>query len=525
MSIIEQYLSQAESLFQSKNFSSARIYARKVIKRNDKHVEATALLGHIHLQQQQFNEAEKYFANASAIEPNSISTLNGLLAIAEIKEDFFLAKAYLEQLINVQPLMTKHHYKMGLIASKTGDMRLAEQSFNWCRENGFSEPALQLNLGHIYKAKGETLRAADFYQLYITLRPQQAGVGYWSLADLKKYRFNHIDMAELQKLAVDSSLNEQNQALVHFALCKAYEQAHQIDKATESMLLANHIMSTYRPFKQPFLAKIVLSLLKHTPSHHIEELPTTNQTPIFIVGMPRSGTTLIEQILACHTDVGATDELPFMERFALKMDISGGYQDKLSHLTANEIIQLRQQYLNEVNNYFVDIPTYFIDKNPNNFLHIGLIKTLFPQAKIINVVRNTVDNGLSVFKQFFSFGHDYSYTFNGINSYWQYYLDIMEYWDKLYPNEIRHICFEKLVLEPESQIQKLLNYCELPTEAQCFTFYNSDRVVLTPSASQVRQPMDPKAIGQSEKYKPFIAKEIAKLDAITKKASRLFFGK
>ncbi|MGK0410118.1 MAG: hypothetical protein ACJASB_002279 [Shewanella psychromarinicola] len=152
------------------------------------------------------------------------------------------------------------------------------------------------------------------------------------------------------------------------------------------------------------------------------------------------------------------------------------------------------------------------------------LKAYFPQAKIINVVRNTVDNGLSVFKQFFSFGHDYSYSFTGITSYWQHYLDIMAHWDKLYPNEILHVCFEQLVREPDSQIQRMLDYCGLTTQAQCFTFYESDRAVLTPSASQVRQPMNPKAIGQAAKYQPFIAAEIAQLDAIAKKASQQFFG-
>ncbi|MFK3975492.1 tetratricopeptide repeat-containing sulfotransferase family protein [Shewanella vesiculosa] len=524
MSIIDQYLSQAESLFQSKNYSSARMYARKVVKRDDKHVGALAILGHIHLQQQQYAQAESYFISAASIKPNTVSVLMGLLTIAEVKQDFFLSKAYLEQLINLLPQDAKCRYKLGLVATKVGDMTLAEQCFQWCVANDFAEPAVQLNLGHIYKAKGDTEKAANFYQQYIQLSPTQVGVGYWSLADLKQYRFSTDDLSLLQGFVTDESLSKQNQALVYFALCKAYEQTQQIEKACESMLLANQIMALHRPFKQTQFANIVLSLLGHTPSPHINRSPAASQTPIFIVGMPRSGTTLVEQILACHSDVGATDELPFMERFALQMDMSGGYQARLSQLSASHIDQFRQRYLAEVNHYFTDAPTYVIDKNPNNFLHIGLIKTLFPQAKIINVVRNTVDNGLSVFKQFFSFGHDYSYSFAGISSYWQHYLDIMQHWDRLYPNEILHVCFEQLVREPESQIQRILDYCELTTQAQCFTFYESERAVLTPSASQVRQPMNPKAIGQADKYQAFIPEQIAELDAIAKKAAQQFFG-
>ena len=524
LSIIEQYLSQAEALFQSKNLSSARMYARKVIKRDDKHIGALCLLGQIHLQQQQYSEAEGYFLSAAAVEPGAVPVLTGLLTIAEVKQDFFLAKKYLLQLIHTQGNTAKFRYKLGLVATKVADMALAEQCFEWCVAHNVTDPAVQLNLGHIYKAKGDTEKAAHFYHQYNQLNPTQVGVGYWSLADLKQYRFTHDDLTLLQGYAINESLSQQNLALVHFALCKAYEQTKQIDKACESMLLANQIMAQHRPFKHTQFASIVLSLLGHTPSPHINKLPSCEQIPIFIVGMPRSGTTLVEQILACHTQVGATDELPFMERFALQMDMSGGYNANLSQLSVRHIEQFRQRYLAEINHYFSDSPTYVIDKNPNNFLHIGLIKTLFPQAKIINVVRNTVDNGLSVFKQFFSFGHDYSYSFAGISSYWQHYLDIMKHWDSLYPNEILHVCFEQLVQDPEPQIQRILDYCALTTQAQCFTFYESERAVLTPSASQVRQPMNPKAIGQANKYKAFIPDQIAELEVIANKAALQFFA-
>ncbi|WP_285164407.1 tetratricopeptide repeat-containing sulfotransferase family protein [Shewanella goraebulensis] len=524
MSIIEQYLEQAKSLYISKNYSPAKMYARKVIKRDKNHVEAITLLGLIHLDLEQYIEAESYYIEASSIAPNSISTLSGLLSIAEVKQDFFLAKKYLNKLIELQPLVGEHRYKLGMVTVKLGDVAIAEQCFKWCIENEFSSPTVQLNLGHIYKAKGETDRAADFYHQYLQLSPNQAGVGYWSLADLKQYKFSNSDLALLQEHARNDSLNKQNQALVYFALCKAYEQFNQLDKACESMLFANKIMAIYRPFKQPLFAKIVLSLLGHTPSPNINNLPTPNQTPIFIIGMPRSGTTLVEQILASHTEVGATDELPFMERFALKMDMNGGYQSQLSQLSNIDAIQLREQYLTEVNKYFIESPSYFIDKNPNNFLHIGLIKTLFPNAKIINVIRNAVDNGLSVFKQYFSLGHEYSYSFDHIESYWQHYLDLMAHWDKLYPDEIQHICFEKLVLEPDTQIQQILDYCGLSTQAKCFTFYESERAVLTPSASQVKQPMNPNAIGQAEKYQPYIKPEVARLKAIAQQASKQFFS-
>ncbi len=155
------------------------------------------------------------------------------------------------------------------------------------------------------------------------------------------------------------------------------------------MLLTNQSWCFTDRINKPCLPILCCRYIGHTPSPHINRSPADSQTLIFIDGMPRTGTTLAEQILARHSDVGATDELPFMERFALQMDMSGGYQARLSQLSASHIDQFRQRYLAEENHYFTEAPTYVIDRNPNNFLHMGVIKTLFPQAKIINGVRNT----------------------------------------------------------------------------------------------------------------------------------------
>ncbi|WP_220775054.1 sulfotransferase family protein, partial [Shewanella glacialipiscicola] len=238
------------------------------------------------------------------------------------------------------------------------------------------------------------------------------------------------------------------------------------------------------------------------------------KVPIFIVGMPRSGTTLVEQILACHSLIGATDELPYIERIALTLEQTGGYAKQLAHLSQEKINQYQQEYLQQSAQYFSTVPNYVIDKNPNNFLHIGLIKTLFPQAKIINVIRHTTDNALSVFKQYFSFGHDYSYSLENIKVYWENYLTLMEHWDSQFPQDIYHLSFEKLVIQPDDEIPKLLSYCGVDFETACLHFYQSTRPVLTPSASQVRQPMNTKAIGQCEKYQAFMGQDYVDFEQI-----------
>jgi hypothetical protein len=253
----------------------------------------------------------------------------------------------------------------------------------------------------------------------------------------------------------------------------------------------------------------------------IKALACENFKPIFIVGMPRSGTTLVEQILASHSTVAATDELQYIERIGLELEKSGGYVNQLNVMTDEQRHSFSESYLNQVQQYFDEYQAIVIDKNPNNFLHIGLIKTLFPNAKIINVIRNPLDNGLSVFKQYFSRGHEYSYSLDNIISYWQGYLSLMRHWTKLYGQDIYHLSYEGLTQNPEEEIRELLDYCDLAFEAECLSFYKSDRVVLTPSVSQVKQPINKRSVNSWKKYEQSITALLPRFNKIIEQAKAL----
>jgi len=246
--------------------------------------------------------------------------------------------------------------------------------------------------------------------------------------------------------------------------------------------------------------------------------------PIIIVGMPRTGSTLIEQILSAHSKVEATDELMLMSDIAISLEHAGGYATRLRRLQADKVSELVARYLRLSEIFRPEQKIQFIDKNPNNFLHIGLIKRLFPSAKIINVIRDPLDNALSVYKQFFAEGHEYSYSIPGIIFYWQGYLTLMKHWDAVFPGQIYHLDYEALVKTPEPQIRQLLAYCGLAAEPLCFTPHLSERPVLTPSAAQVRNPISAKSLGSGLQYKQQVLAHLPQIAAIKHQANAWFLG-
>ncbi|WP_394388100.1 tetratricopeptide repeat-containing sulfotransferase family protein [Shewanella woodyi] len=526
MSIEEHNLKEAESFYNQGKYSSAGIYARKVIRRAPNNAAALVILGHIAFKNRNFADAEKLYEQVLSLAHKNDEMLINLITSSEEREDFFSAYRYIVLLLTQDPNNLSMQLKLGINAMQIGKMDVAEKALMAAKLGSAQQDQASLNLGHVYKAKGETEKAASLYHEYICSNLHNQATGYWSLADLKNYKFSEID-----KLAINSALNsfqlsQANQSLLYFALNRIEEQQQDYNKAFKAAKRANMLMQPIRPFKEQLFVDIVKRLTTSQPYLSVITIPQNNWIPIFIVGMPRSGSTLTEQILASHSKVNSTDELPYMERLALKLEQNGGYEYTLSKLTPEQIVSMRTEYITQTSQYLLANTSckesFIIDKNPNNFMHIGLIKVLFPESKVINVVRDATDNGLGVFKQHFSRGHNYSYSFEGICLYWQQYLNLMRHWDECFPGQVYHLSFEELVLNPTKVIPDILKFCGLAFEPECLRFYESKRVVLTPSASQVRRPMNKKAIGQSKSYQKFMPNEYQVLSDITSRAQQLF---
>ena len=444
------------------------------------------------------------------------------LKTAEQSEAHFDAIGILEQMAAAEPDQAHHRYRLARKYLKVGRAEEAEQLLRDCVEAGFKEPLLEINLGHALKALGKTAEAAECYKRVVQgFDDVAAAIAYWSLADLKDYRFCEQETVLLRGRIQITTAAPGYRALMLFALAAAREQASLYEEAFMAMSEANLVLAEHRPFRAEQYFKLVQSMVREV-QQPAAPLAVQGPTPVFVVGMPRSGTTLVEQVLASHSAVEATDELPFLERFGLGLEEAGGYAWALARFTPEQQKNFAARYLEKVAPYRPQNKAFFIDKNPTKFLHVGLIKAIFPHARIVNVVRDTLDNAMSVYKQYFNRGNEFSYSLQGIIYYWQGYVTLMQHWDTLYPGDILHLGYESLVRNPREGIAALLDYCGLDQEEACFRFHESERPVLTPSASQVRRPMTDRSIGSGLHFQPFIQTSVPPLAEITRKAREVF---
>ena len=441
----------------------------------------------------------------------------------EAEEAHFSAIEILEQLAASEPDNLDYRFRLGLKCLRVGQMERAESLLLSCEGTEFDSKKLNLNLGHTMKAMGRSEEAATYYKsLLHGGDDSKAAIAYWSLANLKDYRFSDQEIVYLRGSVQTTKAKPGYRGLMLFALACAREQQSRYEQAYMAMCEANLILSKQRPFYGEQYGKLILSLSK-TARNPVTQPQGQGPTPIFIVGMPRSGTTLVEQILASHSSVEATDELSYLERIGLELEQqAGGYTKSLATLSAEQQQYYATRYLDKVEPYRQRKLAYFIDKNPSNFLHIGLIKLLFPEARIINVIRDPLDNAMSVFSQCFNRGNEYSYSMDGIIFYWQGYITLMKHWNELYPGEVLHLDYEALAKHPEEKTTEILEYCGLPVEQNCFRFYDSDRPVLTPSAAQVRKPISTSSLGSGRKYEKYIKTAIPALAELKLKSREVF---
>lgn len=429
--------------------------------------------------------------------------INSTQLIAELKrtELYFPLRSILLARHHSGDLPTSNLVELASLLLQTGDVHQALEHLESYTNHSPLNATAALLRGHAYKALSNTAQAADAYHQYIKLAPAMSGSGYWSLADLKAYSFTHDDIEEMKQCNLD---NDYQQGLVKLALHHAYAQHNQAEAALELLVNAKDLLHNYRKLHRPGFESLINKLLNSEPSvaATIEGTHQSPQrTPIFIVGLPRSGTTLTEQILAAHNQVASTDELAYIERIALYLSQKGTYPLTKNGLPEQEILRLRDFYFSQVEQYPLGNTTHFIDKNPNNILHVGLINYLFPEAIVLCLSRPVTDNAVSLYRQHFSKGNDYAYSPNDIAHYISRFYLLANHWLSVSENAMHVVNYENLVHQPETEIRHIVATCGLEFEANCLQFHTATSPVLTPSASQVRRPITPSSLGSGTLFK------------------------
>ena len=384
-------------------------------------------------------------------------------------------------------------------------------------------PRANLLVGHAHKALGQHAAAEAAYRA-LAAKPDRrhSATGWWSLAGLKTAQFSAADAARLDSL-INGDEQDGYLGLLHMARAELWHQAGMPDMAFAHLKAGNDLIAAARPFNGEAYRALVDELLTVEPFTPDVQSASAQQ-PIFIVGQPRSGTTLVEQILASHPAVDATDELSFMGHRGADLQREGGYAAVLQSSDEDRWSTYQAQYLDIVASYCHKGGAYFLDKTPENFLHIALILKILPNARFVHVIRDPLDNIVSQYRHFFPESREYSNSIGGLVFYWQGYLMLMRHWSTLFPNQIHHLHYASLVNNPEGHITSLLEFCGLSAAPECFVPHENERPVMTPSAAQVRQPINTAGMGSGLVYggglKDWL-KEIGKL----KEASVSLFGK
>jgi tetratricopeptide (TPR) repeat protein len=422
------------------------------------------------------------------------------------------ALAELETLLEKDPSNSNYRVLKAVVLCRTGDYQPAIEIYSRLLTEYPNHAKIQLSYGHALKTAGFQDRAIEAYRKSIALDPG-FGEAYWSLADLKTFRFTDEDVQRMHRQLQRSDLDPAARHHFEFALGKALEDAGDYAESFQHYLEGNtQRRATVLYSADDTSARVQRSKRIFTPEFFRERagFGADAPDPIFIVGLPRAGSTLIEQILSSHSAVEGTMELP--EIISMTRVLRGqaddaqftSYHDMLAALDANEVREWGEHYIERTRIQRKTDAPFFIDKMPNNFQHIGLIHLALPNAKIIDARRHPVACCFSGFKQHFARGQNFSYGLDDLGRYYRDYVELMAHYDDVLPGRIHRVIYENMVDDTEAEVRRLLAHCGLPFEEQCLRFFENERPVRTASSEQVRKPIYRDGIDQWRHFEEWL---------------------
>lgn len=486
----------ATALFADGDVASAEGIIRAFLLECGDHPEAMRLLAKVAVEYEVLEDAEALLAGVMTLMPDHLA------ARAEYVNVLIKRQKYGQAYDVLAPLLSRDPHNLdtqSLAATALAGLGRHAEAIAIYKMMDTRDPQnadVSLWRGHALKTVGQVPDAVAAYHHAIKLRPA-FGDAWWSLANLKTYRFDDDEISAMEAAVADVSTAELDRIQLCFALGKALEDTGRFEQSWSYYERGNALQraaSKYRPEIIETNTRLQREIC--TPAFFKARTDWGNPAPdpIFIVGLPRAGSTLIEQILASHSQIEGTQELIDIQRMVIELqgrdpDLDNPrYPASLRDLTRAQVRALGDRFLADTRTYRGTKP-FFIDKMPNNFRHIGLIQLILPNAKIIDARREPMACCFSNLKQLFAQGQEFTYSINDIARYYRTYLDIMRYWDTALPGRVLRVQHEDVIDDLEGQVRRLLDYCDLPFEQACVEFHRTKRSVRTPSAEQVRQPI------------------------------------
>lgn len=507
------HLAEPAGALAEKRIAAAESMLRRILRQTPRDVAAMRLLADALARREAYAEAEQLLQQCLAVEPSFAEARFDLARLLLMQQKPTRILPLIQRLLSLDPDNVAYRSLLASLHILLGEHAQSTEILGALLTGPDASASLWMNFGHELKAMGRSPDSIRAYRKSIELAPSN-GAAYWSLADLKTFRFDAADVDAMRAELQRESLPPDERIGFEFALAKALEDERRFGESFEHYKLGNDLRRTLLPYDSARIsAHVGRSKQLFTRRFFADRAGFGSQAtdPIFIVGLPRAGSTLLEQILASHSLVEGTRELADIGAIARGMGVKNGEMndallfETISALQEGEVKALAEHYLDDTRMYRHTEAPRFIDKMPNNLLYVGLIHLLFPRASIIDARRHPMAGCFSCYKQHFALGQLFTNDLTDLGRYYRDYFDLMAHFDEVLPGRIHHVYYERVVTDLNREVESLLAYCALPFEQQCLRFYENARGVRTPSAEQVRRPIFSDAVDQWRNFEAWLA--------------------
>ncbi len=500
----------AYSMFADGEISAAEHVVRQYLLTHGNHIDGMRLLAQISMKLDVVDDAELLLEQVLVLAPDYHAARYEYALALLNRHKHVRAREEMEKLLATDPNNRVYRTTRATICVGFGDYAQALPLYREILAETPKDPELHLSIGHALKTLGQTQDAIESYRAATAVRPQY-GEAYWSLANLKTYRFTDAEIAGMRACEA-ANVQPADRYHLCFALGKALEDRGEYAESFAFYERGNALKKAecrYRPEPLERNARLQAAVCTREFFAARQGFGCPDPSPIFIVGLPRSGSTLIEQILSSHSRVEGTMELADIPRLVQDLrgreqtDSAPRYPGVLADLGAQEFMRVGEKYLDDTRLYRKGKP-FFIDKMPNNFRHLGLIHLLLPNAKIIDARRDPIACCFSNYKQLFASGQQFTYSIEDIARYYRMYAELMAHWNEVLPGRILRIQHEDVVDDLAGNVRRILDFCEIEFEPGCIEFYNTERAVHSASSEQVRRPIYREGVDQWRHYEPWL---------------------
>jgi tetratricopeptide (TPR) repeat protein len=513
---LPQEILNAFALYADGEFPAAEQIARRYLQTHGDHVEAMRLLAQIGMKlDATTDDAELLLRRVVAIAPHYEAARYeyAMALLARLKHA--LAREEMDKLLKVDPGNVIYRSAYATVLMGFGDCARALLLYREILAESPNDPELNLSAAHVLKTLGRTEEAIERCRSAAAVRADY-GEAYWSLANLKTYRFTDDEIARMRAAQTSPDLLPVDRYHLWFALGKALEDRGEYAESFDCYERGNALKKAECRYQPEELERNTRQQVETCTQEFFavrRGFGCSNSAPIFIVGMPRAGSTLIEQILSSHSQVEGTMELADIPRLVQDLrrrgqtDRASGYAGVIGELTADECRRLGEKYLDDTRIYRKGEPEsvpFFVDKMPNNFRHLGLIHLILPHAKIIDARRDPLACCFSNYKQLFASGQQFTYGLDDVARYYRTYVQLMTHWSEVLPGKILRIRHEDVVEDLNMSVRRILEFCELDFEPGCVEFYKTERTVHSASSEQVRRPIYREGVEQWRHYEPWL---------------------